>query len=76
MTPQKLIAAGFAITALAAASIPAVGFTILGEVIDPPAAVAEAVNDFPPLFGKESIHAVTVALKLPDELEQDRTRSP
>jgi len=74
--PHKLISAGFAITALAAASIPALGITLLGEVIDPPAAVAQAVNDLPPLFGKESVHAVTVALKFPDALERDEKLSP
>ena len=75
MKTQKLISAGFAITALAAASIPALGWTLLGDVIDPPAAVAQAASDYPPLFGAESMHAFTVALKLP-ELERNDTLSP
>jgi hypothetical protein len=36
MKPQQLISAGFAITALAAASVPAVGWTLLGGVDQPP----------------------------------------
>jgi hypothetical protein len=30
----------------------------------------------PPLFGDESVHAVTVALKLPEPLEREQTLSP
>ena len=77
MNTHKIISAGFAITALAAASIPALGWTLLGDVIDPPAAVAtQAASDYPPLFGEESMRAVTVALKLPDELDRNTTLSP
>jgi hypothetical protein len=76
MKPQQLISAGFAITALAAASIPTLGWTLLGEVIDPPAAAAQYVSDSPPLFGEASRHAVTVALALPAALERDQTLSP
>ena len=76
MKPQQLISAGFAITALAAASIPTLGWTLLGEVIDPPAAVAHDVSDSPPLFGDASVHAVTVALTLPEVLERDEKLSP
>ena len=76
MKPQQLISAGFAITALAAASIPTLGWTLLGEVIDPPAAVAQDVSDSPPLFGEASMRAVTVALALPEVLERDEKLSP
>ena len=76
MKPQQIISAGFAITAFAAASIPAVGWTLLGEVFDPPAAVAQAASDLPVLFGPESVQAVTVALKMPDVLDRDQTLSP
>lgn len=50
MRPQQLISAGFAITALAAASIPAVGWTLLGDVIERPAVSAPASWDPPPIF--------------------------
>ena len=76
MKTHQLISAGFAITALAAASLPTVGWTLLGEVIDPPAAAAQAANDFPPLFGAESIHAFKVALTLPEIVERNDTLSP
>jgi hypothetical protein len=76
MKAQQLISAGFAITAFAAASIPALGFTLLGGYVETPAAVAQAVSDMPPLFGDESVHAVTVALKLPEPLEREQTLSP
>jgi hypothetical protein len=76
MNTHKLISAGFAITALAAASIPALGWTLLGDVIDPPAAVAQGASDDPPLFGEESMRAVAVALQLPGELDRNETLSP
>jgi hypothetical protein len=39
MKLQQLISAGFAITALAAASVPAVGWTLLGAVEQPAVSV-------------------------------------
>jgi hypothetical protein len=76
MKPQQLISTGFAVIALAAAAIPALGWTLMGDVMDPPAVAAQASSELPPLFGKESVHAVTVALKLPEVLERDEPISP
>ena len=51
MKIQQLISAGFAITALAAASVPAIGWTLLGDgIIERPAASAHPWSDAPPLF--------------------------
>jgi hypothetical protein len=77
MKPQQLISAGFAIAAIAAASVPALGWTLLGDVFDPRVASGTSpASEVAPLFGPESIHAVTVALKLPDVLERGETSSP
>jgi len=53
MNPQQLISAGFAITALASASVPAVGWTLLGEVLDPPTVTVQAPAASAPLFMAE-----------------------
>lgn len=51
MKPQQLISAGFAITAFAAASLPAVGWTLLGEFVERPAvSVQGSFSETPPLF--------------------------
>jgi hypothetical protein len=52
MKLQQLISAGFAITAVAAASAPAVGWTLLGAV-DAPAVSVQTPWDPPPLFMAE-----------------------
>jgi hypothetical protein len=55
MKPQQLISAGFAITALAAASIPAVGWTLLGEFIERPVTTVQAPwSDAEPFFMAEA----------------------
>jgi len=65
MKPQQLISAGFAITALAAASVPAVGWTLLGEFIDRPAVTVQAPwSDAEPLFMAEAA-LVRVAMQQP-----------
>ena len=56
MKTEKLISAGFAITALAAASVPALGWTLLGSV------------DQPPLIDAQTAY-VTAALQAPSEPE-------
>jgi len=67
MKPQQLISAGFAITALASASVPAVGWTLLGEVLDPPAVTVQAPAASPPLFMAEaSLPPVVVERALPE----------
>jgi hypothetical protein len=62
MKPQQLISAGFAITAFVAASIPALGFTLLGEVAEPPTVSAQTSWDPP-------AQPVAVALRFPDPAE-------
>jgi len=55
MKPQQLISAGFAITALAAASVPALGWTLLDEFIDRPMATVQAPwSDAEPFFMAEA----------------------
>ena len=55
MKPQQLISAGFAITALFSASIPAVGYTLLGEFVDRPVATVQAPwSDAEPFFMAEA----------------------
>ena len=55
MKPQQLISAGFTITALAAASVPAIGWTLLGEFIDRPVATVQAPwSDAEPFFLAEA----------------------
>jgi len=50
MKVQTLISAGFAITALAAASVPAVGWTLLGDAaVERPAAVSVQAWETAPL---------------------------
>jgi hypothetical protein len=63
MKVQQLISAGFAITALAAASVPAVGWTLLGEV-DRPTPSMQASWQSPPLF-EIPARSFTVALRMP-----------
>lgn len=56
MKLQQLISTGFAVTALAAAAVPAVGFTLLGGVEPPAAAVSVPASwDAPPLFAELSV---------------------
>ena len=67
MKPQQLISAGFAITALASACVPAVGWTLVGEVLDPPTVTVEASAASAPLFLAEvSLPPVAVERRLPE----------
>ena len=51
MKVQSLISAGFAITALAAASVPAIGWTLLGDgVVEQPTVGVHPWSDAPPLL--------------------------
>jgi len=51
MKVQRLISAGFAITALAAASIPAIGWTLLGDgIVEQPTVSVHPWSDAPPLL--------------------------
>ena len=65
MKPQQLISAGFAITALFSASIPAVGYTLLGEFSERPVSTVQAPwSDAEPLFMAEAA-LVRVAMRDP-----------
>ncbi len=71
MKPQQLISAGFAITALASASVPAVGWTLLGEVVDLPTITVEAPAASAPLLMAEvSLPPVAVERPLPETSTQ------
>lgn len=66
MKPQQLISAGFAITAFAAASLPAVGWTLLGEFIERPTVSVQAPwSDAEPFFMAEAA-LVRVAMQQPE----------
>ena len=55
MKAQQLISAGFTITAIAAASVPAIGWTLLGEFIERPMATVQAPwSDAEPFFLAEA----------------------
>ena len=73
MKPQQLISAGFAITALAAASVPAVGWTLLGEFIDRPAATVQAPwSDAEPLFMAEAALVRVAMQQAPTESKREK----
>jgi hypothetical protein len=74
MKPQQLISAGFAITALAAASVPAVGWTLLDEFIERPAATVQAPwSDAEPLFMAEAALVRVAMQQAPAESKRDKT---
>jgi len=55
MKAKQLISAGFAITALAAASLPAIGWTLLGECIERTVTTVQAPwSDAEPFFMAEA----------------------
>ena len=69
MKPQALISAGFAITALASASVPAVGWTLPGDVvIDPPTVTVQAPStaSLPLYLAEVSLPAIAVERALPE----------
>jgi len=73
MKPQQLISAGFAITALAAASVPAVGWTLLGEFIDRPATTVQAPwSDAEPLFMAEAALVRVAMQPAPTESKREK----
>ncbi len=73
MKAQQLISAGFAITALAAASVPAVGWTLLGEFIDRPAATVQAPwSDAEPLFMAEAALVRVAMQQAPTESKREK----
>ena len=64
MKLQQLISAGFAITALAAAAVPAVGWTLLGEVFEPSAVSVQApIEAHPFLMADASLERVLARRK-------------
>ena len=64
MKVQRLISAGFAITALAAASIPAIGWTLLGDgIVEQPTVSVHPWSDAPPLLVARSASIVPVAFE-------------
>ena len=71
MKTQQLISAGFAITAIAAASVPAVGWTLLGEFIDRPVSTVQAPwSGAEPFFMAEAA-LVRVAMQAPPQAASD-----
>ena len=73
MKPQQLISTGFAITALAAASVPAVGWTLLGEFIERPAATVQAPwSDAEPLFMAEAALVRVAMQQAPTESKREK----
>ena len=73
MKPQQLISAGFAITALAAASVPAVGWTLLGEFIDRPAVTVQAPwSDAEPFFMAEAALVRVAMQQAPTESKREK----
>ena len=76
MKTQQLISAGFAITALAAASLPAVGWTLLGEFIERPAATVQAPwSDAEPFFMAEAALVRVAMQQSPAEKSRDEADS-
>jgi hypothetical protein len=72
MKPQQLISAGFTITAIAAASVPAIGWTLLGEFIERPTVTVQAPwSDAEPLFMAEAA-LVRVAMQSPPETPREQ----
>ena len=63
MKTQQLISAGFAITALAAASVPGVAFTLLGEMVEQPVASAALPSEAPSLVMAEVAAPLTVSYR-------------
>jgi hypothetical protein len=73
MKSQQLISAGFAITALAAASVPAVGWTLLGEFIDRPAATVQVPwSDAEPFFVAEAALVRVAMQQAPTESKREK----
>ena len=76
MKPEQLISAGFAISALASASVPAVGWTLLGEVLDPPTVTVQAPAASAHLFlADATLPPVAVERALPETSIQAVDRS-
>ncbi len=63
MKTQHLISAGFAITALAAASVPAVAWTLLGEAIEGPVSAARASSESAALVMSEVAAPLTTSYR-------------
>ena len=75
MKVQTLISAGFAITALAAASVPAVGWTLLGDAaVEPPAAVSVQTWEAPPVLLADASMQQPVAFRTRLADPSDRAR--
>jgi hypothetical protein len=66
MRPEQLISAGFAITALAAASVPAVGWTLLGSVEPPPFVDPQVAYVTP------SLHPASAGIDTPVAIEREQ----
>jgi hypothetical protein len=66
MKLQQLISAGFAITAVAAAAVPAVGWTLLGEVMEPPAVSAQASTEVQPFLMADASLERVLARRKPE----------
>ena len=71
MKTQQLISAGFAITAIAAASIPAVGWSLLGDVIEQPAVSVQASAEVPALVIAEAAAPLTVSYRFLDPSDRE-----
>ena len=73
MKVQQLISSGFAITALAAASVPAVGWTLLGEFIERPMTTVQAPwSDAEPFFMAEAALVRVAMQQTPSEKPRDK----
>ena len=75
MKPQQLISAGFAITALAAAALPAVGWTLLGDVIEQPAASVQASVEAPSILIAEAAAPLTVSYRFLESPDRDASEA-
>lgn len=72
MKPQQLISAGFAITTLAAASVPALGWSLLGEFIDRPVETVQAPwSDAEPFFMAEAALVRVAMQQSPPNKQRD-----
>jgi hypothetical protein len=71
MKLQQLISAGFAITAIAAAAVPAVGWTLLGEVMEPPAVSAQASGEVHPFIIADASMERVFARRKPERIARE-----
>jgi hypothetical protein len=76
MKLQQLISAGFAITALAAASVPAVGWTLLGAVEQPAVSVQPSWDAAPLHLASFSPAPVAVEVPVPAPSDRDAEAIP